>query len=146
VGIAAKLMHAGECWVTRPPPAINFLRKKNMEFALNMVVTRENAGTPAQYAKAKVAAKMINIPGLYIRRVMKWFGELMHTEVDLPSKEAMFNKKEWFVPWFFGLKWEEAFERAKDQTAWERHIDECIGKHALPSSYTNVEVESADND
>ena len=88
--------------------------------------------------KAKKVAKLVNLPALMIRRKMKWLGQLLHEDVDVPSKDVLFSKKEWFLPWFFGLSWEEAIELSKDEDEWDKYIEVCIEKHALPVTKTGM--------
>ena len=65
-----------------------------------------------------------------IRRRLKWYGQLLQTDTDVPSKDVLMNKKEWFTPWFFGTKWEEAVSLSEDEEAWGEFVEKCVKEQA----------------
>ena len=132
VSVSTVLLYGSECWLANPKIVISELRKRNWTFAWMLTHTRGQKKMKDKVEKAKKVAKLVNLPALMIRRKMKWLGQLLHEDVDVPSRDVLFSKKEWFLPWFFGLSWEEAIELSRDEEDWDDYIEHCVGKHALP--------------
>jgi hypothetical protein len=125
--VSSVLLYASECWLGNPHSILKELRKKNWIFAWKLAHTRSRKNsTVGNKDKAIAISKKLNLPGLLIRRKLRWLGDLMQSTLELPSKDAVLNKREWFEPWLFGLSWEKAEILAGKPAKWEKFIEKCV--------------------
>jgi exonuclease III len=88
----------------------------------------------------------ILVPALFIRRKLKWLGNLLYAEVDTPSRDVVAKMPEMVEKWFFGLSVEEAREKSANFIEWDAFIDECVAKHGLTSGKINAEKKKKENE
>jgi hypothetical protein len=135
ITISAILLYGSECWIAGPEAVLREIRAANSSFAWSLTLRRKNTEdfkSEKNKNAAETFANMINLPALFIRRKPKWLGQLLHADVDTPSKEVVEKTPELVEKWFFGLSVEEAREKSANFLDWEEFIEECVEKHGKP--------------
>jgi hypothetical protein len=93
----------------------------------------------------EIFSNMINLPALFIRRKLKWLGNLLHADVDTPSKDVIEEMPELVEKWFFGLSLEDAREKSANFLVWEEFIEECVAKHGQTTEKQNAKKKKKEN-
>jgi hypothetical protein len=149
ITISTILLYGSECWIAGPEAVLREIRAVNSSFAWALTLRRKKAEDFKSEKNKKtmeIFSNMINLPALFIRRKLKWLGNLLHAEVDTPSRDVVAKMPEMVEKWFFGLSVEEAREKSANFIEWDEFIDECVAKHGLTSEKINAEKKKKENE
>jgi len=126
--VATALLYGSDCWEGQVEKQLAELRKISVKFAFKMLMSRR--GAPGLENVRKLAAE-IDLPGMFLKRKLTWFGTLVRSEVDTLSKKVAMEDRFFFEPFFFGEKWEDVVSRAEDADGWTEWVEKMVGRQGM---------------
>jgi hypothetical protein len=151
VQVQSVLLYGSEVWPADAKVLVAKLQATNVKFARLLLRNRVTDENRELYERVK---KDLGTAENFLRRKLKWLGELLAESVQMPGKERLAAKiaegnRIFFESFLFGVPWEEARQKSLSEWDWDVLVEEVLLRagvtEGMPSEGGTSESETHGN-